>query len=319
MKKWQAGLMCACVAVLIFVIGGMMYMEQTKFATTGSGISQGAYNTVAPEMAMRDAADSPAADMALTEESMASGVGIGGQAATGHVPLEDRLIIKTGSLSMEVKDVRETIQQIATFAVSQKGFVVQSDVNEENVPRGYITVRIPSAVFDTGISEIKKWGRVQSENVTGQDVTEEYVDLDSRLKNLRASEEQFLEIMQRATRIEDVLAVQRELTNVRTEIEMIEGRMKYLKESSQLSTLTVFLATDPSSVPVIDRNGEWNPGGTFKTAVRALVDAFKYLGNAIIWIVIVVVPVALACMFVVWVVYRIVKSVQRKTNRNSKE
>lgn len=235
---------------------------------------------------------------------------------TGDQKSGDRLIIKTGSLSLVVKDVTEALKAISAFATKNNGFVVHSEINEYNfAPLGTITIRIPSEIFDKGISEVKQLGEVKNESVNGQDVTEEFVDLDSRLKNLRAAESQFLEIMKKAVKIEDVLAVQRELTNVRAQIEQIEGRMKYLKESARLSTLTISVSTDPSQLPVVDTDDKWHPIATLKDAARSLIDALKDLGDLVIWFV-VYIPVVLVWMLGLWIVYRIGKYIHKRISRH---
>lgn len=226
----------------------------------------------------------------------------------------DRLIIKTSSLSMVVENVRDSIALITGYATEKGGFVVSSDVRKSGVaPYGEITIRIPVDVFDNGVTDVKAMGEVESETVNGQDVTEEFVDLDSQLNNLRASEKQFLQIMQRAVKIEDVLAVQRELTWVRRDIERIEGRMKYLTESASLSTLTVYLSTDPDVLPALDNTDKWKPWAEVKTAARSLVEMAKGLANFAIWLV-VYIPLWVVIGLVVWLIVRVVKKKKRNVN-----
>ena len=218
-------------------------------------------------------------------------------------PLADnneRMIIKTGSLSMVVKDVNEAVANVVKYATDNGGFVVYTNIYKSGIiPAGEVTVRIPAKVFDTGVGEIKKMGEVKSESVNGQDITEEYVDLEARLGNLQASEKQFLQIMNRATKIEDVLAVQRELTNVRGQIESIQGQMKYLSQSAELSTLTVYLSTDPSELPTLDPENKWKPWAQVKDAARSLLELGKGVVNLIIWLV-VFLPLWLIIFALVW-------------------
>ncbi len=199
----------------------------------------------------------------------------------------DRLIIKNGSLTMVVKDVKVAVSAIIKYAESKGGFVVNSNITKDGLaPYAELTVRIPATEFDNGLGEVKQMGEVKSELVNGQDVTEEYVDLQAQLKNLSASESQFLEIMKRAVKIEDVLAVQRELTNVRGQIEGIQGRIKYLEQSAKLSSLTVYLSTDPNVLPALDQENKWKPMAEVKAAARSLVVVGKALVNLMIWLVI---------------------------------
>jgi len=201
------------------------------------------------------------------------------------VAQEDRLVIKNGSLSLVVDNVEFAIDKVKKFAVEKEGFVVSSNVDRyNNEPSGSVTIRIPSKIFDTGLDEVRSLGEVQSEQSDGRDVTEEYVDLDARFNNYKATETQFLEIMRKATKIEDILAVQRELTTVRANIESLEGRMKYLKESAAYSSLTVYLSTNPEQLPVLDKGDTWKPLATAKNALRGLTDFGTTVVDGLIWI-----------------------------------
>ena len=209
------------------------------------------------------------------------------------------------------------MKQVSAFATANGGFVVSSYVSKNEVaPTGRITVRIPVNIFDRGVEEIKKFGDVQSEQVDGQDVTEEYVDLDSQLRNLRATEEQFLAILRQAQKIEDILAVQRELTQIRGQIEQIQGRMKYLKQSAQLATLSVSLSTDPSGLPVVDDGEQWRPLAVIKDALRSLVGLGKNIAELAIWLV-VFIPIWLGFGLVIWLVRRWFRRRKAAKNINS--
>ena len=232
-------------------------------------------------------------------------------AAGGAGVPSDRLIVKTGTLTITVEDVPATIQAIGQYAAEHNGFIVMSQLYKNGLaPSGQITVRIPSDVFDAGVGDIKRLGEVADERVDGQDVTEEFVDLEARLKNLRSTEEQVLAIMKQAAKIQDILDVQRELGSVRGQIEQIEGRMKYLRESARLSTLTVFLSTDPSALPVINDDDRWQPWAEAKAAARSLLDVGRALVTGLIR-VIVFVPVWGGAILVIWLVYRLVRRRQR--------
>ncbi|MBD3360954.1 DUF4349 domain-containing protein [Candidatus Peregrinibacteria bacterium] len=224
---------------------------------------------------------------------------------------EDRLIIRTGELSLIVNDVRDAVDIISGYAVKNEGFVVGSNIKKEDLElTGWITVRIPVELFEESMEEFKKLGEVESERTRGQDITEEYIDLEARLNNLRSTEEQFLKIMDKAEEIEDVLAVQKELTWVREEIERIEGRLKYLQQSAALSTLTVYLSTDPSTLPVIDDDEKWKPLAVFKNALRSLLEFGKGIVNVLIWIG-VYIPVIAVVVLIVW-------GIRRGLNRHKK-
>jgi len=225
----------------------------------------------------------------------------------------ERLIIKTADLSLVVKDVNEAIKAIGDFALKSQGFIVSSNIYKNGlVPYGEITVRVPSVKFDEDLNNVKGTGEVKSQRINGEDVTEQYVDLDSRLRNLQATESQFLKIMTQATKITDILAVQRELTRVQGEIEVIQGQMKYLRQSADLSSITVHLSTDPSSLPTFEDKDSWKPLAVVKAATRGLAAIGKALVNVIIWLVIFI-PLWLLIILVIWGVTKIVK--RRSLNR----
>jgi len=112
--------------------------------------------------------------------------------------------------------------------------------------------------------------------------------------------------MKKASKIEDVLAVQRELSSVRSEIESMEGRMKYLKESTDLSSLTVYLSTNPSTLPVVDEENKWKPLAVFKEALRSLLDTGKGVVNGLIWFGIYI-PVILVIVLIAWGVRKLIR------------
>jgi hypothetical protein len=202
-------------------------------------------------------------------------------------------------MSIVVPEPSASIQEIADLANEMGGFVVSSNLfqtffSEANVSadRASITIRVPSERLDEALDAIKAGAtEVQSENVSGQDVTQEFTDLESRLRNLEAAEEQLLDIMSSATETEDVLQVFENLRRVSEEIEIIKGRIQYLSESARLSAISVELIPDVAAQP-LDIGG-WKPEGTVKDAFTALIQALRFIGEAAIWSVICIVPVAL--------------------------
>jgi len=145
-------------------------------------------------------------------------------------------------------------------------------------------------------------------------VTSEVTDLESRLRNLRAAETQLLEIMENATESEDVIAIFRELTNVRGEIEVIEGQLKYYRESARLSAISVFLQAKAAIEPITI--GGWQPGVEAQRALQALVEGGKYIVNALIWLVLFAVPILAV---IILPIYLIVKAVRKRSLKKADE
>lgn len=198
----------------------------------------------------------------------------------------ERLIIKTGNLSLLVTNVRESVGKIHELAESMGGFITNSSISEieekEGQLRATVTLRVPAEKFGETLETLKNAAvKVKSENITGQDVTEEYTDLQSRLANLEATEEQLLQIMKRAGVIKDVLEVQRELNNVRGQIEQTKGRIKYLEESAKLSSVTVYLATEEEELPIVEER--WRPLAAAKSGLRALFSFWQAIGDNVIY------------------------------------
>ena len=201
-------------------------------------------------------------------------------------PTEERMIVRTGEMSLVVEDVVDAKDEIAQLAIRYGGYVVSSRISgEEQDMRGYISIRVPDDKFETAVAELRNLAvRVTSESTDSQDVTEEYVDLQSRLKNAEATENQYLALLEKATDVEDILRIYERLSQVRSEIEQIKGRMQYLERTSSMSLVTVRLEPEATTKPLV-RAG-WNILETFKSAIRGIVTAGQILGTIVIWLII---------------------------------
>ncbi len=167
-----------------------------------------------------------------------------------------------------------------------------------------VVARVPAASFSGALEQIRAAGeRVLQEKVTGQDVTEEYLDLEARIRTQKALEAQFLEIMKQARKVEEALNVQRELASVRTEIERLEGRRRFLDNQSSLSTITVSLTTPD---PIVTATTE-GFGDSVKRAFGNSVNVAAAIILGLIQFVIVLVPVALLVGIPAWLVWRVAR------------
>jgi hypothetical protein len=207
----------------------------------------------------------------------------------------DRKIIRNAELSVELDDPAEGQRKIAAVAEAHGGFVVTSEIKQHNggsKPASTVTmvVRVPSAQFAAVIEKIRGiGGRFKQEKTTGQDVTEEYIDLEARIRTKKALEAQFLEIMKQTRKVEDALQVQSELADVRTEIERLEGRRRFLENQSSLSTITVTLQT-PAPVVTANTFGFLH---SFKEAFGESIDMGTAIILGIIRLIALLIPILL--------------------------
>ena len=195
-------------------------------------------------------------------------------------PTEDREIVKTGSMTLEVENIAETLDEVAEMADELNGYVVSSYKYEyERGVLGRITIRVPFEKFEEAFERLRQLAiAVPDETTRATDVTEEYVDLEARLSNLLATEAQYLALMEKAENVEEMLMVQRELSKVRGEIEQIEGRMKYLEQTSETSLIEVNLQESKGLTE------PWSASAALKSAVRGLTTFGRGLATVLIWL-----------------------------------
>ena len=127
--------------------------------------------------------------------------------------------------------------------------------------------------------------KVTSENLNGTDVTDQYVDIEARLKTLNATKTKFEEIMAKAITVQDILNVQRELLSLQDQIDNLKGQQDFLKKTAELAKITIYLSTDEFSLPYAPSD-TFRPEVIFKTAVRSLVSTIRGLVENLIWIMV---------------------------------
>ena len=149
----------------------------------------------------------------------------------------DRKIIYEITLNLKVNDLSEAATRIGKLVDEQKGYIASSDISgvEEYRRSGSWVVRVPVATYQTFLNDVKSLGTVTQEVTTAQDVTEQYLDLEARLKNKRVEEERLVEHLKKSTgKLEEILAVEKELSRVREEIETGEGKFRLPQKSNRL-------------------------------------------------------------------------------------
>lgn len=213
----------------------------------------------------------------------------------------ERLVIKNATLSLVVKDPAISVDSISVLADGLGGFVVSSNVYQTStdaagnkIMRAQISIRIPADKFLPAIEQLEGMtvsGKADTKNISGEDVTAQYTDLQSQLRNLEAAEQQLQKIMDSATKTEDVLAVYNQLVAIRGQIEQVKGQMQYYREAAALSLISIDLIPDALSQPI--EIGGWKPQGIAKDAIEALVVVLQFLGSLAIYSVLFCLPLGL--------------------------
>jgi hypothetical protein len=216
----------------------------------------------------------------------------------------DRIIIQDTSLSLQVKDVGKVITEIEDTTKKLGGFLINSSLSKpEGAASGNISVRIPEEKRKEALLSFKNMSvKVVSESVVGNDVTDQYVDLEAHLEVLNKTKIKYEDILQKAEKVDELLSVQRELTSLQGQIDNLKGQQKYYEQSAKLSKVVIYLSTDELALPYAPTN-EWRPTVIFKDAVRSLIQTFRGLGSLIIWAV-VYIPVIIPIILIIWFIKR---------------
>ena len=230
-----------------------------------------------------------------------------------------RMVVRTANLTLIVTEASPSLDDVTRMATRMGGYVTDSNLwREGDQLRARVSLRIPAEQLDAALAEIKAIAvRVESESVTGQDVTAEFTDLQAQLTNLQATEVELrallAEVREKTGKAEDILAVYRELTQIRGQIEQIQGRMKYLSNQTALATIIVELIPDILAKPVVEPG--WRPLETLRNAGRALVNALKTLFDVLIWLVVYVLPLLIAIAIPIVVIVLLVRWLVRRKRR----
>lgn len=204
-------------------------------------------------------------------------------------------VVKTAQLELRVG--RDRIGDAVTDAVAvagrYEGFVLSTTVDDDGRARGTVVLRVPAEHFETALSSIEGLGDVEAKTVSGEDVSEEFVDLEARARNLRAQEAVLLRLMRRAKTVAGTIRVQSELSSIQLEIERIEGRLRYLRDQTALSTITLRLEEAGATAA--------RPASVWSDAWDRARDGFTWLVTAIVVggaTILPFVPLVLVALFV---------------------
>jgi hypothetical protein len=235
------------------------------------------------------------------------------QTPAAAAPAIERKILRNAELTLEADSPDDVQSKITMTAESKGGFVIESqkqsnDTKTTKIDVITMTVRVPAARFDESLGEIRKAAnRVIVETVKGQDVTEEFIDIEARLKTQKALEAQFLEIMKQAKTVEDALNVQSEIAGVRGEIEKVEGRKRFLENQTSFSTIKIQLKSTTAFSA--------NSAGFFYQFSESVSDGFSAAMNFVLGLIKVVIALLPFLIFIVLPIYLVIRYFLRKSRK----
>jgi hypothetical protein len=225
----------------------------------------------------------------------------------------NRMIIKNADIRLMVKDTDVAIDRATQIVGDAGGYIVSSrvwyqDYYGNNLKYASITIGVPVDGFERTLVRLRDLAiRVVDENAAGDDVTEQYVDLQSQLTNLEATRARIQDFLKDAKTIDEALRINQELANIEAQIEQIKGRMNYLNDRSAYSTITInvepelpILTPVPTATPI-----PWNPGETFSEAKKTVSAAYQGIGNFLIWMAVVIVPILLPPAIILWGLWKL--------------
>ena len=245
--------------------------------------------------------------------------GAKGSGGLGTPPLAspyraNRMIIKNAELHLLMEDVGSGVDRVTQVAADTFGYILSSRTwYKGGFQYATITIGVPVTEFEGALRRLRGMAvRVQDENASGTDVSDQYVDLESRLRNLEATEARIRTFLDQAADVEESLRVNQQLTEVTAQIEEIKGQMSYLKDRAAYSTITVNLVPQmptptpaptatPTPTPVPD---VWRPDQTFQRATGVLGGILRVVGDTAIWVAVVLGPFVVPGALALWVVYR---------------
>ncbi|MEW6182496.1 MAG: DUF4349 domain-containing protein [Bacillota bacterium] len=231
----------------------------------------------------------------------------------------DRLVIRRKTLRLEVKDVGAAVAALENLADRNKGLVVSSAIVSSGTPgigseeigngpdSATVVVKVPEDRFAAVVKEMRKLGRLESEEQSSEEVTEQHIDLTARLKNMKRQEEQYLEILKSATKVEEMLKVEEQLTRIRGDIESLQAKVDYLERSASMATITVELFKPGSVAAPLVR---WGIKDSFITALQGFVSVVNFF--------IIAVGTALPLLIIGFIAWLFLRARQKRRDTNER-
>ncbi len=242
-----------------------------------------------------------------------------------------RKIIKNAQLQLTVENTDVALDRLTGIAVDTGGYIISTRVfTEQGLKAATITFAVPVDQFETALRRVRGVAlKVEQENSSGQDVTDQYVDLESQVRNLEATADRIREFLKKAQTVDEALKVNQQLAQVEKDIETLKGKMNYLGDRSAFSTITAELRQPrptPTPFPILPIPTPtatptpvvWQPGATLQKAVDTQVSMFTTLVQTLtdltIWLVIVFLPYMILFGVIAWVVMRVRKWFTQSTS-----
>ncbi len=199
----------------------------------------------------------------------------------------DRMVVQNSYLSLVVDNVEASAKSIIAETRSLGGFMVSSSVsNPDEGGTANLEVRIPVEKLDGALETFRGFAvKVASENLEGQDITDQFTDVEARMATLQKTKTKFEAILESATAVQDILEVQRELVSLQSQIDSIKGQEQYMLNTSKTAKISIYLSTDELSLPY-SPSESWRPTVIFKEAVRSMVMTVRGIANLAIWLVV---------------------------------
>jgi len=233
----------------------------------------------------------------------------------------ERIVVQNAELTIVAADVAARLEEIQTMARQMGGFVVSSALRQSyvrdgvQVPEAEVVIRVPAEELDAALERIKEnTVEVRNETRSGQDVTAEYVDLQSRLKNYEAAEAQLEKILENAAETEDVVNIFNQLVYYREQIELVKGQMKFYEEAAALSAVTVRILAEETIQPLVI--GKWQPKGVALDAIQDLIDYLQGFVDFLIRFTLFILPVLITICGPAYLVFLGGRYVYRKARGN---
>jgi hypothetical protein len=240
--------------------------------------------TATPGAEMREDVEEPASESEAPD----------GENAQPAPIIQERMIIKNGSMKLLVEDIGHAVDTVTQIATDNGGYVLTSQVwSNDRVESGEITIAVEADSFEAAMRRLRESSLdVLEESSSGEDVSTEYVDLNSRLRNLEATRDRIKTFLEQAATVEEALKVNDQLSDIEAEIEQVKGRMNFLVGRSAYSTITISLETEAAVVPTATPKPTatpepWSAAAIANSAVETQGELLRGLTAAVIWLAIV--------------------------------